>query len=346
MIKAGILGHYAFGHNTSNGQTIKTRIFTEALESCLGADDVKTFDTSGGIKSLIRSPFQSLSVLKRCENVIMLPAHNGVRLFGILLPLFKGLFKGRKIHYVVIGGWLPELVKRERGLARSLKKFDGIFVETNTMKLALEEQGFSNVLVMHNFKDFPRLSEEDLMYGNGEPLKLCTFSRINEKKGIGDAVRAVNAINEKLGRTVFTLDIYGSVDAGQDQWFEELRGEFTPNITFGGLVAFDKSVEVIKNYFALLFPTRYYTEGVPGTLIDAYASGVPVISSKWESFSDIVAEGETGLGFEFCNVADLESVLTRVAHDPEILSSMKVNCLTRSDDFAPNTAIQPLLSNL
>ena len=44
------------------------------------------------------------------------------------------------------------------------------------------------------------------------------------------------------------------------------------------------SVKTLKNYFALVFPTRFYTEGIPGTIIDAYYAGVPVIASKWESF--------------------------------------------------------------
>jgi hypothetical protein len=55
---------------------------------------------------------------------------------------------------------------------------------------------------------------------------------------------------------------------------------------------------VLKDYFALLFPTHFYTEGIPGTVIDAYAAGIPVISAKWESYSDVIDEGVTGIGYK------------------------------------------------
>ena len=45
---------------------------------------------------------------------------------------------------MVIGGWLPNFLKKKKGLTKSLKKFDGIYVETSTMKTILEEMGFTN----------------------------------------------------------------------------------------------------------------------------------------------------------------------------------------------------------
>lgn len=58
-------------------------------------------------------------------------------------------------------------------------------------------------------------------------------------------------------------------------------------------------METLKNYFALVFPTLFYTEGIPGTIIDAYAAGLPVISSKWESYDDVIEDNITGVGYEF-----------------------------------------------
>lgn len=131
--------------------------------------------------------------------------------------------------------------------------FDGIYVETNTMRKALEIQGFNNVYVMPNFKDLNILKESELVYPNTEPYSLCTFSRVMKEKGIEDAVNAVKTVNEHFGRTVYTLDIYGQVDSAQTEWFNELENTFPSYIKYGGLVPFDKSVEVLKNYFALLF---------------------------------------------------------------------------------------------
>ena len=99
-------------------------------------------------------------------------------------------------------------------------------------------------------------------------------------------------------------------------------------------VPFAQSVEVLKKYFALVFPTRFFTEGVPGTIVDAYASGIPVISAKWESFSDVVDEGVTGYGYEFGKVVELERVLIDIANNPEKVISLKANCIKKAKDYS------------
>ena len=342
MKKVAVIGHFGFGHEYLDGQTVKTKILTEEFCRCFGEDEVIKIDTHGGIKTLLQAPFQVSWALKNSENVIVLPAQNGVRVFGRLLPLFKNFFKKRKIHYSVIGGWLPKMLENKRGLARVLKKFDGIYVETSTMKKALEQQGFRNICVIPNCKKLMALREDELVYPVSEPYKLCTFSRVMREKGIEDAVNAVKAVNDKFQRTVFELDIYGPVDTAQTEWFDSLCKSFPQFVQYRGVVPFDKSVEVLKDYFALLFPTRFYTEGVPGTIIDAYAAGVPVISARWQSFADIVEENVTGLGYEFCDEEDFLNNLLCVAEDVNRFNLMKPACLEYSNRFLPQEALKTL----
>ncbi len=109
-----------------------------------------------------------------------------------------------------------------------------------------------------------------------------------KEKGIEDAVNAVENVNQKYGRTVFSLDIYGQIDDGYREKFEALQKQFPPYINYSGLISFDKSVETPKDYFALLFPTYYNGEGFAGTLIDAMAAGTPVIASDWKCNGEVV----------------------------------------------------------
>ena len=346
MKKASVIGHFAVGHEYLDGQTVKTKIITNELCNSFGTDDVQRFDTHGGAKTLLKAPLFMLSALRKTKNVIIMPAHNGLRVFGRLLPFFRRFFKSRKIHYVVIGGWLSEFLKNKKGLSKALKKFDGIYVETSSMKKALEAQGFKNIFVMPNCKELTPISVDELVYQVEPPYKLCTFSRVSKEKGIGDAVEAVKSVNEKLGRTVYTLDIYGQVDSDQTEWFENLKKDFPEYVRYGGLVAFDKSVEVLKDYFALLFPTRFYTEGIPGTLIDACAAGVPVITALWMNYSDVFTEGVTGWGFEFGNFDQFKALLEKAAEDPKKFSDMKTTALAEMKKFQPHEAIQNLIQRI
>lgn len=345
MKKIAVIGHFAFGKEFLDGQTVKTKITTQELERQLGSGQVLKFDTHGGkLSSLLKAPFQVFSALQKSENVLIFPAHNGLRIIAPLLYLLNGLFH-RKLHYAVIGGWLPKFLQTRAGLAKRLKAFTGIYVETSTMKKALDSMGFENVHVMPNCKSLQLLQPEELPVQE-KPYKLCTFSRVMREKGMEDAVNAVKAVNEAAGETVVTLDIYGPVDAGQTQWFEDLQKSFPAYVRYGGTVPFDRSVAVLKDYFALLFPTRFYTEGIPGTIIDAYAAGVPVISAKWESFADMVEDTVTGYGYEFENTQAFEKLLGEIAAKPEMITALKENCLRKARDYTPESAIKILLGQM
>lgn len=340
MKKASVIGHFGCGKEYLDGQTVKTKIITEELQRQLGQDQVLKIDTHGGWKTLLKAPFQVFRALKSSTNVLIFPAHNGLRVYAPLLSFQRHLFKKRKIHYVVIGGWLPEFLKTRHGLARALKNFDGIYVETNTMKAALEAQGFSNVLVMPNCKNLKILSKDELVYPSGIPYRLCTFSRVMKQKGIETAVEVIGAVNACLGYTAYSLDIYGPVAEEDRNWFEELKKHFLAYVRYCGCVDSDKSVPVLQNYFALLFPTHFYTEGIPGTVIDAYAAGIPVISAKWESYADVIEDGKTGLGYEFDNENQFEKILISVAKNPKLLLDMKENCVAKAQQYLPEKTIQ------
>ncbi len=344
--RVAVLGHFGKGKNLLNGQTVKTRIVSETLKKALGNGEVLEFDTHGGKKTLLKAPFQALSALRKAKNVVIFPAHNGLRVYAPLLCFFRRFFKRRALHYVVIGGWLPDFLVGRPHLTKALSQFNGIFVETETVRKAMEAKGFHNLFVMPNCKELTPLTKDELIYPTEEPYKLCTFSRVMKQKGIEDAIAAVTAVNKAQKRPVYTLDIYGQIDSSETDWFAALQETFPPYVCYRGLVPFDQSVPVLKEYLALLFPTRFYTEGVPGTIIDAYAAGIPVISAKWESFGDIVEEGVCGLGYEFGNLDALSSILSDPSSLAEWVKRSKEACLQKAEPFRPAAAIGVLLGNL
>lgn len=344
MKKVAVIGHFAFGKEYLDGQTVKTKTLTDALCKQLTKEEVIRIDTHGGRKTLFKAPLHVFKALQN-SNVVIFPAHNGLRVYGPLLALCKGLFKNRKLHYMVIGGWLPQFLQKRKYLAKALHRFDGIYVETNTMRKALEEVGFSNVVLMPNCKDLQVLLPEQ-MPQTTKPYKLCTFSRVMKEKGMEDAIEAVRCVNEAYGETVYTLDFYGPVDDAQTQWFDRLKETFPDYVRYCGAVPAHESVEVIKDYFALLFPTRFYTEGIPGTIIDAYAAGVPVIGAKWESFADVVDDGKTGWGYEFGNIEAFTRLLEETAENPERITGLKTNCLKKAQEYLPEGTVQILLRRM
>ena len=345
MKKIGVVGHFGGDRVFLDGQTVKTKNLYRALTEAFSLEDVEKLDTYGYKKNIFSFLCKTIRLIACSKNVVMLPDENGVRVF---VPLYGVLnvFLRRKLHYAVVGGWLPVFLKKHKLTMWFAKRLTGVYVETSSMKTALEEMGFSNVVLLPNFKYLDALTEAELESRTAYPLDLCIFSRIMEQKGVEEAIEAVSAINEAAGQTVYRLDLFGPIDKEYEARFEQLRTSFPSYIRYRGTIPSEQSVQTLKNYFALLFPTKFYTEGIPGTLIDACAAGVPVITSLWANYKDVFAEGVTGWGFEFGNFEQFRELLEKAAEEPLAFSEMKLTALGEIKKFQPMDAIQNLTQRM
>ncbi|MBQ3629716.1 MAG: glycosyltransferase family 4 protein [Prevotella sp.] len=345
MKKVVILGHFAFGKDKANGQTIKTKIVGDWVKRELGEQHVDFHDTMGGWKFVLSLPVVAFRLLSSYRNIIFLPAYKGVRVILPIFVLFNSFFK-RKLHYVVIGGWLPGYVDKYPILRRTLHKIDRVYVETESLMGQLKSRGYDNIKRMPNFKPLHIVAEQQLAETVGPPFRLCTFSRVMREKGIEDAIEAVKACNERLGRELFSLDIYGLIQKGEEDWFGQLMKGQPQTVKYCGIVPPLNSTETLKDYFLLLFPTRFKTEGFAGTLIDAMSAGLPSIASDCTSNKELIDEGETGLLFHSGNVAELTDKLLQCAANPAMVNSMRPYCVRKAKQYLPEDVIKILTMEL
>lgn len=329
----GVIGHFAEGLDMADGQVVKTRTVRELLRDVCGNENVRFVDTRGWQKHPAALLHKCIELAKFSDALVMLPAHNGVKVFAPLLVFLRKRY-GCKAVYSVIGGWLAEFIADQPRLAKKLRSFDAILVESNRVRSLLLEQGFDNVLVAYNYKRLPLLESFELEQPSGEPWPLAVFSRIYEEKGIDDIVWAVREANSRLGRRAFKLDIYGNVLPEYKEHFDVLMADCDASeVAYKGVAPAGESTSVLNGYLVLAFPTRYPGEGVPGTVVDAYCAGIPVIASRWPSYAEMVEEGETGVTYEFYNRDALLDVLL----DPELpkqLLAMKESCLRKGRDYS------------
>lgn len=337
----GVVGFFGNGISTAGGQEAKTCALTKAFQQTYGDANVITVDTLNWKKRPVQLLAGLVHMARDCKNVFMLPAQNSLRIFA---PLFVALrfFCKCKVHYAVVGGWLPQKTAQHKTLSFFAKKLDGIYVETSSMKTALEEQGFSNASILPNFKFITPVKPEDLPKEYGRPYKLCTFSRVMKEKGIEDAIDAVTQVNQQYGETVLQLDIYGKIDPDYEDRFRQITAQMPAYIRYCGMVEPEESVAVLKDYFALLFPTHYATEGVPGTIIDAYAAGVPVISALWDNCADIFTEGVTGWGYALGDKKALADLMNKLVLNANAFAAMKRTTLQEAGKYQPDRIIKQM----
>ena len=335
-----IIGHFAKDNDSNNGQTVKTKNLSFALSEI---DNVRVteLDTYGWKKHPIRLFKKLWQAMKSSDAIIMLPANNGLKIFAPLIVCLNKKYK-KKIYYDVVGGWLPEFLKNRSNLQKKLKKFDGIWVETPSMQNRMLELGFKNVVVVPNFKTLKPLDTSELAFNYTVPLSFCVFCRITKQKGISEAINAIREINLIREETVAALDIFGQIDPAYEEEFNKLLCENKGYVNYKGIVQPSNSVEVLKNYFMLLFPTYYDGEGFAGTLIDAFASGLPIISSDWRYNPEIVQNGINGFLFETKNQQDFIEKIDFSLQNLDIINQMRYNCLEEYKKYSYETAVEKI----
>lgn len=329
--RIAIIGHFAEGADFKDGQTVKTRILFDELEA-LGKFDILKVDTYLKREKPLLLLIKSVWALIARRDVIVLLSQNGMHFYFPILRIFAKL-RGTRVYHDVIGGNLDSHASENPKFADCLRAFRVNWVETELLKNRLAAVGVTNTEVIPNFKRLVPLSEEELSCSL-RPLRLCTFSRVMPEKGTELAVEAVKKLNS-MGKKC-TLEIFGDPDPGYTERFAELMRSAGEGIEYRGSVPYSKSVEAISRCDALLFPTYWESEGFPGTIVDAFCAGLPVLASDHGANGEIVSDGATGLLYEKNSSEALTGAIDRVyGMSAEELLRMKKNCLEEARRYMP-----------
>jgi glycosyltransferase involved in cell wall biosynthesis len=136
-------------------------------------------------------------------------------------------------------------------------------------------------------KDFPPSPEPA-----APPLKVAVVARMIAPKGIAEAVDAVRRARA-LGANV-ELDLYGAPDLSNRHSCTEaqLRAwSAEPGIAWHGPTG-DVAAVWRTHHVAMLL--TWYREGVPRSLIEAAASGRPIVTTDAPGCRDLVRDGQEG----------------------------------------------------
>lgn len=346
-----LVGFFAYSRGAQGdkrvfgGQTAKCRM----LHSWLGAQkgvNLAICDTYQWRKRAVVLFSEVVRRAKQADCVIVALSENGLKFFLPLLLHLKRRY-GFRLGYVVIGGWVADRCCTHPRFKAMLMKLDAVFAETVYMVDELESQGICNVSYVPNSKQLEPLGAPDSIDLEVRPFPLCTFSRVCEEKGISTAIESVARINELLGKRFFHLDVYGPIAADYYDKFKTLISDHSDCAEYKGSIEAGESVKVLRRYLLLLLlPTRYIGEGFPGTIVDAFSSGVPVLTSGWHNASSIIGDGRTGIIYDFNDPDGCFEALKRVAANPSRVIAMREKCLEESKKYTPDVANRPIATFL
>jgi len=342
--KIAIIGHFGGKESITDGQTVKTVTLYEELSKATDWK-IQKVDTYYKRKNPIKLMLQTLLCLISIKDIIVLLSGNGMKFFFPLLTFASKVFHTR-VYHDVIGGNLDSYIKKYPRFVDYLNSFKRNWVETERLKSRVEACGITNCEVIPNFKRLIITPEKDIQNNYKEPFSFCTFSRVMKEKGIEDAIEAVEAINSDNGRMVCTLDIYGMIDEGYKERFKDILEASSDAVHYRGIVSYNKSVEVIKDYYALLFPTVWEGEGFPGTIVDSFSAGLPVVATDWNSNAELLENEVTGIIYPNDKISNLTCAIEWIISNVTRMVFMKQKCVSIAEVYQPDKWIERIVAEI
>ena len=165
-----------------------------------------------------------------------------------------------------------------------------------------------------NLEAFPfgaRAPETARELGLGRPV-IGSVAMFRGSKGHPQLLQAFAMVREK--RPDASLLLVG--DGIRRAWVEQLAREakLSDAVVFTG---FRPDVPALLATMDCFAQASTRTEGVPQALLQAFATGVPVVASRIGGIPEVVADGQTGLLVESESVEALAAGIERVLDDPE-----------------------------
>jgi glycosyltransferase involved in cell wall biosynthesis len=104
----------------------------------------------------------------------------------------------------------------------------------------------------------------------------------------------------------------------REQLERRVTDERIANVTFLGALPAEKLMQELRGARVLVFPSRWY-EGMPMSIVEAFACGVPTIASRLGGMREMIEDGRTGLLVAPADAADLAAKVSwAFSHDAEI----------------------------
>ncbi|HEY3637920.1 MAG TPA: glycosyltransferase [Rhizomicrobium sp.] len=201
---------------------------------------------------------------------------------------------GRQAHRLLgraLGKNIPIVPMLQKRRFDHRMPYAGILVAAVHRRATLIEDGVApeNIAVIPNAVPLPAEPKSDYRLSAGGPAKFVAHGRLHQKKGYGVLIEAIALLSRK------GIDCSCTI-AGDGPERESLEAQIDKNglkdkITLPGWT------DSVADFLAAgdIFVLPSFQEDFPLAVLDAMASGMPIVASTIDGPKDFLVEGETAL---------------------------------------------------
>ncbi|MCK6541805.1 glycosyltransferase family 4 protein [bacterium] len=239
---------------------------------------------------------------------------------------------------------LPREFGWERRYARLAAHADHSIALSSHMRDQLIQLRFppDKISVVYFGLDLNRFIHHLRPHGN----RIMLVGRMVEKKGFSTALQAAQIL--KQDGIPFEMHFYGDGPLLSSLQSLVRERSLQDRVSFHGLVSNEQIRLALHQNHIMIVPSRRARdgdeEGLPNTLIEAMASGLPVVASRHAAIPEVIRHQTDGLLFDENDVQALALHLKYLLGAPEKMKSLSVKARQRIEQlgFSIDTTVQKI----
>jgi glycosyltransferase involved in cell wall biosynthesis len=198
-----------------------------------------------------------------------------------------------------------------------------------------------SVRVIPNGVDVVRFSPGAPDSSAGGPLRLLFVGRLEPYKGIETLLEAAGQLRGRTSRNL-ALDLVG--DGSLRDHLPEVarRLGLQDMVRFCGLAPPDRMPDVYRQADVFVLPS--IVEGMPNVILEAMASGLPVVATRIPGSDELVEPGRTGFLVPPGDAQALAEAVSRLAEQPDLRRVMSTDARLEAQRRSWNRVTEAYLS--
>ena len=223
-----------------------------------------------------------------------------------------------KVAIMFHGFHVEEVTGKEKTIKNQLNRCSIVFVLSNIFKTTLKNWGVSTPIYTTTTQVSDSLIRDFNIHSRtGRVNNILYLARVTKAKGIFVALDVFKELSKKYPKLNYTV-----VGNGADlkAAIEYAKINNIPNLAFTGGLSGESLIEAYKNADLYLFTS--YHEGMPTSVLEAMAFGLPVITRPVGGLIDFFETAKMGYLINSDTASDYMEVFDQLLNNPALVKDI------------------------
>lgn len=231
------------------------------------------------------------------------------------------------------------LLAKNNFLCKTLLNTDHSIVLASKFKTDLVNAGYTNKVSVETTTVDVELLKDIKPKEVQKTFTLLYLARLQKEKGVYIVIDAFLKLQKTLPNIELSI-------AGDGQEFNTIKTRIEKdkleNITLHGFVSGDEKSALLNKSDVYIFPTDY-KEGMPNSVLEAFAFGIPVITRPIAGMKDVFVHNKNGVLIDSLCVDEYSTAINELINNREYYDSISQYNLTDARKFYSSEVAKRLL---